>query len=101
MFIVEFFKDQLATAMPYADFLFGNESEAAAYAQHNGMADKVDDIAAIALAVAALPKKNASRPRTVVFTQGRASSRRAVKARWWPATAKSRSIPWSCCRRIS
>ena len=73
-FIVEFFKDQLATAMLYADFLFGNESEAAAYAQHNGMADKVDDIAAIALAVSALPKKNTSRPRTVVFTQGSKST---------------------------
>jgi len=73
-FIVEFFKDQLATAMPYADYLFGNESEAAAYAKANGMEDKADDIAAIALAVSALPKKNESRPRTVIFTQGSKST---------------------------
>lgn len=73
-FIVEFFKDQLATAMQYADYLFGNEGEAAAYAKCHGMEDKADDVAAIALAVAALPKKNASRPRTVVFTQGSKST---------------------------
>ena len=73
-FIVEFFKDQLATAMPYADYLFGNESEAAAYAKSHGMEDKADDIAAIALAIAALPKVNSSRPRTVVFTQGSKST---------------------------
>ena len=71
---MEFFKDQLATAMPYADYLFGNESEAAAYAKSHGMEDKADDIAAIALAIAALPKTNASRPRTVVFTQGSKST---------------------------
>ena len=73
-FIVEFFKDQLATALPYADFLFGNDSEAAAYAKVHGMEDKAEDLAALALAVAALPKKNASRPRTVVFTQGSKST---------------------------
>jgi len=73
-FIVEFFKDQLATAMQYADYLFGNEGEAAAYAKSNGMEDKADDIAAIALAISALPKKNESRPRTVVFTQGSKST---------------------------
>merc|ERR1711935_1299874 len=66
-FIVDFYGDQMATAMEYADFLFGNESEAAAYGKKNGMGD---DLKKIALKVAALPKKDASRPRTVVFTQG-------------------------------
>ena len=65
-FIVDFFGDQLATAMEYADFLFGNESEAAAYGKKNGMGEDLEEIA---LAVASLPKKS-SKPRTVVFTQG-------------------------------
>lgn len=69
-FIVDFFGDQVATAMEYADFLFGNESEAAAYGKKHGMGD---DLKKIALAVAALPKKS-SKPRTVVFTQGSQST---------------------------
>lgn len=71
-FIVDFFADQLATALSYADVLFGNESEAEAYAKKNGL--DATDLKAVALAVAALPKKNASRPRTVVFTQGSKST---------------------------
>jgi len=70
-FIVDFYGDQMATAMEYADFLFGNESEAAAYGKKHGMGD---DLKKIALAVAALPKKNESKPRTVVFTQGSEST---------------------------
>jgi len=70
-FIIDFFEDQMATAMEYADFLFGNESEAAAYGKKHGMGD---DLKKIALAVAALPKKNESKPRTVVFTQGSEST---------------------------
>jgi len=69
-FIVDFFGDQLSTAMEYADFLFGNESEAAAYGKKHGLGE---DVQAIALACAALPKKD-SRPRTVVFTQGSEST---------------------------
>lgn len=74
-FIVQFFGDQLATAMEYADFLFGNESEAAAYGEKAGFGT---DLKEIALKVAALPKKNSSRPRTVVFTQGSKSTLVAV-----------------------
>jgi adenosine kinase len=70
-FIVDFFGDQLGQAMPYADYLFGNESEAAAYGKKHNMGE---DLKEIALAVAALPKKNASRPRTVIFTQGSQST---------------------------
>ena len=70
-FIVDFFGDQLATAMQYADFLFGNESEAAAYGKKNGLGE---DVKAIALACSTLPKKDPSRPRTVVFTQGSQST---------------------------
>jgi adenosine kinase len=71
-FIVDFFADQLATALEYADYLFANESEAAAYATKNGL--DATNLAAVALAVAASPKKNARRSRTVVFTQGHKST---------------------------
>ena len=70
-FIVDFFGEQLSTAMEYADYLFGNESEAAAYGKKNGLGE---DIKEIAKAVAALPKKDPSRPRTVIFTQGSQST---------------------------
>ncbi|KAL9180620.1 hypothetical protein ACHAXT_011073 [Thalassiosira profunda] len=66
-FIIDFFGDQVATALEYADFLFCNESEAAAYGKKHGLGE---DLKEVALKVAASPKKNASRPRTVVFTQG-------------------------------
>lgn len=70
-FIVDFFGDQLATALEYADFLFGNESEAAAYGKKNGLGE---DLKEVALKVAASPKKNSKRPRTVIFTQGSKST---------------------------
>lgn len=70
-FIVDFFGDQLATALEYADFLFGNESEAAAYGKKHGLGE---DLVQVALKVAESPKKNPSRPRTVVFTQGSKST---------------------------
>jgi adenosine kinase len=69
-FIVDFFGDQLATAMEYADFLFGNESEAATYGKKHGLGE---DLKEIAKACAALPKKG-SNPRTVIFTQGSQST---------------------------
>ena len=70
-FIIDFFGDQVAEAMPYADYLFCNESEAAAYAKKH---DLGEDLKEVALKVAASPKKNSSRPRTVVFTQGSKST---------------------------
>lgn len=70
-FIVDFFGDQMATAMPYADYVFGNESEAAAYGKKHEMGT---DLKEIALKVAALPKKKESKTRTVIFTQGSKST---------------------------
>ena len=70
-FIVDFFGDQLATALPYADFLFGNEGEAAAFGKKHNLGE---DLKEVALAAAAMPKKDGSRPRTVVFTQGSQST---------------------------
>lgn len=69
-FIIDFFGDQLSTAMQYADFLFGNESEALTYGKKHGMGE---DLKEIAKACAALPKKG-TKPRTVVFTQGSQST---------------------------
>lgn len=67
-FIAQFFKDPLDEVLPYVDILIGNETEAAAYAESHGIASK--DVKEIAKEIAKLPKKNTSRPRTVVFTQG-------------------------------
>ncbi|KNC46749.1 adenosine kinase [Thecamonas trahens ATCC 50062] len=67
-FLVQFFKDQMAQVMPYADYVFGNEDEAADYATHNGI--EKTDLKEIALAIAALDKVNTQRSRTVVITCG-------------------------------
>jgi adenosine kinase len=67
-FIIEFFADQLAAVMLYADFVFCNESEAQKYAEVKGWDQ--GDLKKVALDIAALPKASGTRPRTVVFTQG-------------------------------
>ncbi|KAL0951959.1 hypothetical protein HGRIS_008610 [Hohenbuehelia grisea] len=72
-FIAQFFNAQLQQILPHCDFIIGNEAEAEAYAAATGLPD-VKDLPAIAKAIAALPKSNASRPRTVVFTQGAQST---------------------------
>ena len=64
----QFFKDPLAEVLAYADFVFGNESEAAIHGKEQGWGE---DVATVALKVAAMPKKSGSRPRVVVFTQGK------------------------------
>lgn len=66
-FIIDFFGDQVATALEYADYLFCNESEAAAYAKKH---DLGEDLKEVALKIAESPKKNKKRSRVVVFTQG-------------------------------
>lgn len=72
-FIVQFFGDQLSTAMEYTDYVFGNESEAAEYGKKN--CDGSEDLTAIAKYICKLPKKNnPDKPRTVIFTQGSKST---------------------------
>lgn len=75
-FIIDFFGDQVATALEYADYLFCNESEAETYAKKHGLGE---DLKEVALKIAASPKKNESRPRTVIFTQGSSSTIVAYK----------------------
>ncbi|CAH2321672.1 adenosine kinase isoform X1 [Pelobates cultripes] len=67
-FISQFYKEPLMKAMPYVDILFGNETEAAAFAREQGF--ETEDIKEIARKAQALPKDNTKRPRIVVFTQG-------------------------------
>lgn len=67
-FIPQFFKDALDSCAPYADYIICNESEAAAYAESHGLG--TTDLKEIAKKVAQLPKENAAKPRTVIFTQG-------------------------------
>ncbi|TMW58702.1 hypothetical protein Poli38472_010261 [Pythium oligandrum] len=66
-FIVQFFKDPLMVAMPFADFVFGNENEAKEFGKAHGWGE---DLKEIALRLAQLPKSSGARSRTVVFTQG-------------------------------
>ncbi|CDK25388.1 unnamed protein product [Kuraishia capsulata CBS 1993] len=69
-FIAQFFKDPLDQAVPYADYVICNESEAAAYAEsHDGLTAE-STLLEIATFIAKLPKVNSARPRTVIFTQG-------------------------------
>jgi len=67
-FITQFFKDQLHRIIPYCDYIFGNETEAATYAEHNGLGKDMS-IEQIASSISKLEKKNDKRPRTVIITQ--------------------------------
>ncbi|XP_056292254.1 adenosine kinase isoform X1 [Pseudoliparis swirei] len=68
-FICQFFKDNLMQVMPYVDVLFGNETEAAAFAKEQDF--DTEDIKEIAKKAQALPKDNKKRQRIVVLTQGK------------------------------
>jgi adenosine kinase len=67
-FLSQFYKEQMLQALPYVDVLFGNESEALAFAQNNGNESK--DIKEIALYISTWEKVNKNRERMVVITQG-------------------------------
>lgn len=67
-FLTQFFKTQMHAVLPYTDFVFGNESEAASFAEANGFAGA--SVPDVALRIAALPKASGARARVVVITQG-------------------------------
>ena len=67
-FLIQFFKDQMMSVMPYADIVFGNETEAATFADAFNLG--TTDVKKIALAISMLPKENGSKGRTVIITQG-------------------------------
>jgi len=67
-FICQFFASPMMDAFPYVDILFGNETEAVAFAEAQNFGTK--DIKEIAQKAAKLEKANSCRERMVVFTQG-------------------------------
>merc|ERR1739838_478294 len=67
-FLCQFFKDQMASVLPFTDIVFGNETEAASYAESFEL--NTTDVGEIAMKIAQLPKENGSRSRLVVITQG-------------------------------
>jgi len=67
-FLCQFFKKQLSDVLPFTDIVFGNETEAAAYAESFELG--TTDVKEIAKRIAMLPKENGSRSRMVVITQG-------------------------------
>jgi adenosine kinase len=67
-FICEFFKDPLVEASQYWDVIFGNETEAEAFAK--AMDFGTTDLHEIAKKMYALPKANTKRNRIVVITHG-------------------------------
>ncbi|XP_030835453.1 adenosine kinase isoform X1 [Strongylocentrotus purpuratus] len=67
-FLCDFFSEPQMKLMPYVDYLFGNETEAASFSKKQNFG--TEDLQEIALKAAALPKENKNRERVVVFTQG-------------------------------
>jgi len=67
-FICQFFKEPLDGSAPYWDYVIGNETEAAAYAESHGLG--ITDVKEIAQALANLPKANEKRKRVAIITQG-------------------------------
>jgi len=67
-FIPQFFKDVVDASAPYWDYIIGNETEVAAYAEAHGLASKEPKDVAIHLAN--LPKENTQRKRVAIVTQG-------------------------------
>ena len=67
-FLCEFFQKPMLDAAPYWDYIFGNETEALAFAETNKLG--VTNLREIALIMQRSPKINKQRERVVVFTQG-------------------------------
>ncbi|GBP58585.1 Adenosine kinase [Eumeta japonica] len=67
-FVSQFYKEPLAEIIPYVDILFGNETEAVAFA--NAFDLQETDCTKIALKIAALPKHYEQKERVVIITQG-------------------------------
>lgn len=67
-FIAQFFKEPLDASAPYWDYIIGNETEAATWAEAQGHATK--DLKEIAKLMANLPKENKQRKRVAIITHG-------------------------------
>ncbi|XP_008366672.2 adenosine kinase 2 isoform X2 [Malus domestica] len=67
-FICEFFKDAQDKALPYVDYVFGNETEARTFSKVHGW--EIDDVEQIALKISQWPKASGTHKRITVITQG-------------------------------
>lgn len=67
-FICEFFKDAQEKALPYVDYLFGNETEARAFSKHHGW--ETENVEEIAIKISRWQKASGAHKRITVITQG-------------------------------
>ena len=67
----------MSSVLPFTDIIFGNETEAASYAEVNNLG--TTDVGEIALKLAMLPKENGSRSRLVIITQGEGENSKTNK----------------------
>ncbi|KAB1199635.1 Adenosine kinase 2 [Morella rubra] len=67
-FISEFFKDVLEQALPYVNYVFGNETEARTFSKVHGW--ETDNVEKIAIKISQLPKASGTHKRITVITQG-------------------------------
>lgn len=67
-FIPQFFKDVVDASAPYWDYIIGNETEAAAYAESHDLPSK--EPKDVCKHLANLPKINTQRKRIAIVTQG-------------------------------
>ncbi|MQL68950.1 hypothetical protein Taro_001243 [Colocasia esculenta] len=67
-FICEFFREAQEKALPYVDYLFGNETEARTFARVHGW--ETENVEEIALKISQLPKASGTHKRITVITQG-------------------------------
>lgn len=68
-FIIEFFKDKLMSAWPYAEFIFGNDDEIQKFGEVFGFGN---DVVEIAKFMSNMPTST-SRPKKIVVTRGKDS----------------------------
>lgn len=68
-FLCQFFAEPMMKFFPYVDVLFGNETEAVAFAKQQNFG--TEDVKEIALKASSLDKINKERERIVIFTQGK------------------------------
>ncbi|WJX28446.1 adenosine kinase [Trifolium repens] len=67
-FIYEFFKDAHEKALPYIDYVFGNETEARTFSKVHGW--ETENVEEIAIKISQLPKASGTHKRITVITQG-------------------------------
>jgi len=67
-FVCEFFNEPLLKILPYVDIIFGNESEAAAFAKKMGWKDSSPS--SVASELSKFQKENKNKPRLAIITNG-------------------------------